>query len=162
MNKIIVFLIVIALIGGGVYYAVTRSLKTSNSTSPATSNQVSGSKLKTTCDNFKIGFETEFKAGDASILPTDVAAVGSGETLCGSIASLGSVYYLTDKSDQAIVDLYKSKLTAAGCTFILSATPAPGATSFSTSYSYQCGGGKVYVGTGYKVNSLFVTYTPTR
>jgi hypothetical protein len=104
--------------------------------------------------------ESEYKANDDSLLPADVAAVGSGETLCGSIASLGSVYYLTNKSDQEIVDLYKSKLTSAGCSFILSATPAPGAESFSTSYSYLCGGGKVYVGTGYKINTLFVTYAP--
>lgn len=160
MKKIIAFIILAVILAGGIYYVLNRNSKVQKTASPNNSKQVAGSKLKVTCDNFKIGMESEYKANDDSLLPVEIATVGSGETLCGSIASLGSVYYLTDKSDKEIVDLYKNKLTSAGCTFILSATPAPGAESFSTSYSYQCGGGKVYVGTGFKINTLFVTYTP--
>jgi hypothetical protein len=163
MNKIIVFIIAGIIVVGGVYYAVGRGKSTTggipNSTS--TSNQTAA-KTKETCSYFQKGMESEYKANDSSILPADVAVVGSGETLCGSIASLNTVYYLTDKSDKDINDLYKSKLTAAGCTFILSATPVAGQETFSTSNSYQCSGGKVYTSTGFKVNTFSVTFSATR
>jgi len=167
MNKIIIFVIAAIIIIGGIYFvfgknkaSMVNNVAETNATNSA--SQVVGAKTKVECSYVEKGMESEYKAGDASILPSDVAAVGAGETLCGSIASLNTVYYLTDKSDQEIVDLYKSKLTASGCTFILSATPIPGQEVFSTSNSYQCSGGKVYVSTGFKVNTLSVTFSATR
>jgi hypothetical protein len=161
MKKIIVFVVAGIIIIGGVYFAFGKNKNTAVGTVNP-SGQVATSKLPETCDYFQKGMESEYKAKDDSILPADVAAVGSGETLCGSIASLNTVYYLTSKSDQEITDLYKSKLSSAGCTFILSATPVPGQEVYSISDSFQCSGGKVYISTGYKMDTLSVTFSATR
>lgn len=173
MNKILVFLVIVVVVVGGIYYMISKN-KGSGMMNPqvATSasvgangnagNTAANGKMKSTCDSFKTGMESEYKAGDDSILPAEVAAVGKSETLCGSIASLNTVYYLTDKTDQQIIDLYRNNLTAAGCTFILSVTPVPGREAYSTNYSYQCSEGKIYVSTGFRVNTLFVTFSPPR
>jgi len=167
MNKIIIFVIAGIIIVGGIYFVFVKGKSPAMNSAAimntsSSSGQATGGKSKETCGYFQTGMESEYKANDDSILPADVAAVGSGETLCGSIASLNTVYYLTNKSDQEVVDLYKSKLTAAGCTFILSNTPVPGQETYSTSNSFQCSGGKVYVSTGFKLNTLSVTFSATR
>jgi hypothetical protein len=161
---IIVGVVVVAVI---IFFGVTSMHKNQSSgiqptnSSSTSQTKTAGGKFITTCTHYETG-TTGFKANDASFIPADVAAVGSNETLCGSLAETNSVYYLTDKSDTQIEDMYKTKMTSRGCTVAAIVTPAPGSEVYSLNISFSCADGHYYVGTGFKDNGYWVTFSPPR
>jgi len=168
MGKIIGIIIGIVVIGVIIYFAVPSLHNNQTVVHPQQTNSVQsgqtqtpGGKLVTTCAHYETG-STGFKPNDASIIPSDVAAVGAGEMLCGSLSETNSVYYLTDKSDTQIEDMYKTKMLARGCTVAAVVTPAPGSEVYSLNISFACADGHYYVGTGFKDNGYWVTFSPPR
>jgi len=167
MGKTVGVISGVIVIAGIIFFGITSihknqpsSAQPTNSTSTS-QTKTTGGKFITTCTHYETG-ATGFKTNDASLIPTDVAAIGSGETLCGSLAESNSVYYLTDKSDSQIEDMYKTKMLSRGCTVAAIVTPAPGSEVYSLNISFACADGHYYVGTGFNDNGYWVTFSPPR
>ncbi|MFI5265300.1 MAG: hypothetical protein ACHQT7_00985 [Candidatus Levyibacteriota bacterium] len=168
MGKILGIIIGIIVIGGIIFFAATSLKKNQSGINQQPTNsggsaqsQTAGGKTVTTCSHYETGAQG-FKVNDTSPIPADIATLGSGETLCGSIVAFNTVYYLTEKSDSQIESLYTAKMLANGCTVAAKITPAPGHEVYSLNISYACPDGHYYVGTGFKDNGYWVTFNPSR
>jgi hypothetical protein len=168
MGKKFGILIGIVAVGGIIFFAATSLNRNqsgigqqSNNSANSTQSQTAGGKLTIVCSYYATG-SPDFKANDTSPIPADIAALGSGETLCGSVASANTVYYLTNKSDSQIENLYTAKMLARGCTVAAKITPVPGHEAYSLNISFACPDGHYYVGTGFKNNGYWVTFSPLR
>jgi len=163
ISKIIISVVIVAVILLGAFFVIKMQevynvLSNSQATLPNI-NQTPGGKLKTNCAKYiQSQGKNTYKPGDTTPLPKDIVSIGSSETICGSVPSFGTVYYLTDKDDAALLELYREKLTARGCTIENTITPAPGHIAYAISMLFKCNDGNGYVSTGFKVNTFFVTF----
>lgn len=167
MVKTLGIIIVVALLAVGFFLGIKtigknriNNSSVQNSANSGTNSTKSG-KTKVPCAYYEKK-TSGFKPGDTSPLPSDIAQLGSGETLCGSVPDYNTVYYLTDKSDSEIEDLYKTKMLEKKCGVAAKITPAPGHESYLLNISFKCPEGHYYVGTAFNDNGYWVTFNPPR
>jgi hypothetical protein len=167
MGKTVGVIAGVLLVAGIIFFGMSSMYKNrspSNQSTNSTSTsqtKTTGGKFITTCTHYETG-ATGFKANDTSPIPTDIAALGSGETLCGSVAEANTVYYLTEKSDTQLEDVYKTKMLSKGCTVAAIVTPAPGHEVYSLNISFTCADGHYYIGSSASDNGYWVTFNPSR